>query len=105
MDWTLLIAGYAAVLATIGAAMQLRIWWQDREHVKVEIQFAWQPAPLGDSQLLISVNAINKGKVSVELQSAGFAMKEFFLTRPIAWKFIRLPAIPPKRTAILLVRL
>ena len=76
MDLTIWIAGYAAVLATVGAAYQVRSWWRDREHVEVRVKYSTWPSALSGPQFFISVVAINKGNIAVGLQSAGFQLEE-----------------------------
>lgn len=73
MNW---VAGYAALVATIGALWQIRLWWNDRDHIRVRQAFALTPAGLSGATYLITLTAVNVGRLSVYLDGAGFVIED-----------------------------
>jgi len=69
----LVVATYAAVVATVGALWQLRTWWNDRPRVEVEIRFGLTTHTTG---LLMVLRAINHGRQPAQLIGAGFGLKD-----------------------------
>ena len=66
---------YAACVATIGALWQIRIWWNDHTHIKVTTNFAIAPGGVTGSEILITITAVNSGRLSVYMEGAGFVIE------------------------------
>ena len=69
MDTAIIIAGYAAIISTIGAAWQLRQWTASRLAMKTEAGFAYGGGP--PPKEMIAVSIANTGPNAVTVHEAG----------------------------------
>ena len=78
-DW---LAIYAALVSTTGVLWYVRIWWQDRGHIRVKQTFGLGSTAFGNSFFVI-LEAINIGKLPVHLQGAGFTIEGERTLQPV----------------------
>ncbi|GAI18913.1 unnamed protein product [marine sediment metagenome] len=73
---TILIACYAALVATIGLGWNTYNIWRDRAKIKVRVSHGFLVyGPSLSEDLYIFIEAINKGRRPVTLTSVGFKLK------------------------------
>lgn len=93
MDPVGYVAIYAALVATVGAAWQIRQWTQDRPRMKIEAAFAYGGSP--PPKEMISISIANIGLRAVTVHEAGLKFPDGqtipYLGGPVAIGGVTLP--------------